>query len=116
MIPSASARLTGASISQGGAMNQREEYLEKLKAQLIQWDEQLGAWESAARMAKHDTRVEMERQVGIIKSRLDDMVFRAGLLKDASAEAWQEVARGADDARRTMQDAFEKARTRFKDV
>jgi hypothetical protein len=97
-------------------MTSREDYQERLKAQLIQWDEQLGAWETAARIAGHETRVEMERQVGIMKSRLDDMVFRAGLLKDASAEAWQDIARGADEARKNLHDAFDKARTHFKDV
>lgn len=97
-------------------MNQRDDYLAKLKAQLIQWDEQLGAWETAARISSHDTRAEMERQVGIMKSRLDDMVFRMGLLKDASTEAWHDVARGADEARKNMHDAFDKARAHFKDV
>jgi hypothetical protein len=97
-------------------MTSRDDYQEKLKAQLIQWDEQLGAWETAARIASHDTRAEMERQIGIMKSRLDDIIFRMGLLKDASAEAWQDVARGADEARKSMHDALDKARTHFKDV
>ncbi|MGH7863725.1 MAG: hypothetical protein ACREQB_01965 [Candidatus Binataceae bacterium] len=95
-------------------MSDRDEYVEKLKIQLDQWAKQTTAWESAAREATTDAKIEMEKQLGIVKSRLDDMVFRMELLRDASADAWQEIARGADESRKTMQDAFEKARGRFK--
>jgi chromosome segregation ATPase len=97
-------------------MINRDEYLAKLKAQLQHWDEQLGQWEVQARMAQHDAKVELERQIGIMRSRADDLVFRMGLLKDASAEAWHEIQHGADEARKAMHDAFEKAQSRLKDV
>jgi hypothetical protein len=97
-------------------MNNRDEYVEKLKAQLVQWDGQLATWELAARMAKADARIELEKQLGIMRSRADDLVYRMELLKGASADAWQEIARGADEARKTMHEAFEKARLHFKDV
>jgi hypothetical protein len=87
-----------------------------MKAQLDQWNSQIAAWEAASREATAEARIELEKQVGIMKSRADDLVFRMELLKVASADAWREIARGADEARRTMQDAFEKARFRFKDV
>jgi hypothetical protein len=97
-------------------MISREEYVKSLHAQLEQWERQTVAWESAARTATAEARVELEKQIGIMKSRADDMVFRMELLKGASADAWQEIARGADEARKTMQDAFEKARVHFKDL
>lgn len=97
-------------------MTNRDEYVEKLKAQLDQWERQTTVWEAAAREATAEARIELEKQVGIMKSRADDLVYRMELLKGASADAWQEIARGADEARKTMQDAFEKARFRFKDV
>lgn len=97
-------------------MNNRDEYVEKMKAQLDQWNSQMATWEAATRGATAEARTELEKQVGIMKSRADDLVFRMELLKGASADAWQEIARGADEARKTMQDAFEKARVRFKDL
>lgn len=97
-------------------MNNRDEYLEKLKAQLGQWEHQTVAWEAAARAATAEAKTELEKQIGIMKSRADDLVYRTELLKGASAEAWQEVARGADEACKTMQDAFEKARFHFKNL
>jgi len=97
-------------------MNNRDEYLATLKGQLDQWITQMAAWESDARGATAEARIELEKQIGIVKSRIDDMVFRMELLQGASADAWQEIARGADEARKAMQDAFEKARLRFKDL
>ena len=97
-------------------MDNRDEYVEKMKAQLDQWNSQMAAWEAATRGAAAEAKTELEKQVGIMKSRADDLVFRMELLKGASADAWQEIARGADEARKAMHDAFEKARFHFKDL
>ena len=97
-------------------MDNRDGYVENLKAQLDQWNSQVAAWEAATRGATAEVKLELEKQVGIMRSRADDLVFRMELLKGASADAWQEIARGADEARKTMQDAFEKARFHFKDL
>lgn len=97
-------------------MTDRDEYAEKMKAQLDQWNRQSAVWEAAAREATAEARIELEKQIGIMRSRADDLVYRMELLKGASADAWQEIASGADEARKTMQDAFEKARFHFKDV
>jgi len=97
-------------------MINREEYIRNLKAQLDQWERQSVAWESAARGATAEAKIELEKQIGIMKSRADDMVYRMELLKGASADAWQEIAHGADEARKTMQDAFEKARVHFRNL
>ena len=97
-------------------MDNRDEYVEKLKAQLDQWNSQLATWDAATRDATADAKIELQKQMGIVKSRADDMVYRMELMKGASADAWQEIARGADEARKTMQEAFEKARVRFKDI
>ena len=97
-------------------MNNRDEYVERLKAQLDLWNRQMTAWESVARKASSDAKVELEKHMGILHSRLDDIVFRMEQLKAASTEAWQEVAVGTDEARKAMNDAVEKARSRFKDV
>ena len=97
-------------------MTNRDEYVEKMKKQIDLWNTQMAAWESAARQATSGARSELEKQMGIMQSRLDDMAFRMESLKGASTEAWREIANGADEARTAMHDAVEKARSRFKDV
>ena len=97
-------------------MTGRDEYVVRMKAQLDLWNTQMAAWESAARQATSGARSELEKQMGIMRSHLDDMAFRMEQLKGASTDAWQEIASGADEARKAMHDAVEKARTRFKDL
>ena len=97
-------------------MTDRDEYVERMKAQLDQWNRQSAVWEAAAREATAEAKIELEKQIGIMRSRADDLVYRMELLKGASADAWQEIARGADEARKTMQVAFEKARLHFNDL
>ena len=97
-------------------MTSRDEYVKKLRKQLDLWETQMTAWESSARRARSGVRSELEKQMGIMQSRLDDMAFRMEQLTGASAGAWQEIARGVDESRKKMQDAYEKARSRFKDV
>lgn len=109
------ARLATYSAKEEKRMANQDEYIQKMKAQLDQWNAQMAAWEAAARTASTEAKVEWEKQTGILKSRLDDMVFRMEQLRSASSDAWQEIARGADEARKAMQDALEKARSRFKD-
>jgi chromosome segregation ATPase len=97
-------------------MSNRDEYVEKLKAQLDHWTSQLVKWENAALDATAEARIELERQVGIMRSRADDLAYRTELLKGASSDAWHEIARGADEACKTLQEAFDKACLRFKDL
>jgi hypothetical protein len=94
-------------------MVDREEYFARMKAQLDHWNAQMSAWETAARDARAEAKTEWEKQFGILKSRIDDMAFRVELLKDASGDAWQELARGAEEARKAMQVSFERARSKF---
>ena len=76
-------------------MTSRDEYVKQWKSQLDQWNTQMTTWESAARQASTSARSELEKQMGIMRSRLDDVVFRMELVKGASTDAWQEIGRAS---------------------
>jgi len=97
-------------------MVNREQYVAKMKVQLDRWSDQMASWESSAHKARHGTKLELRKQIGILRSRLDDAVFRLELVQGASADAWQDIRRGADEARKNMEQALEKARAHFKDI
>ena len=44
-------------------MKNRDEYIEKMKAQLEQWEKQMAIWEAAALEATADARIELEKQM-----------------------------------------------------
>lgn len=87
----------------------RDEYVKKLKSQVDKWNTQMAAWESAAKGAQS----QLGGQLAQLKQRRDQALDEMRRLQGASADAWKDMMRGADDAFRSMQDAFDKARRNF---
>ena len=94
-------------------MISREEYVQKLKAQLDEWNIEAAKWEAKAKIAQADMRAEYERQLAAYRQRRDEGLRRMNEIQAASGEAWVEIMRGADDAWKRMQDAFNQARSKL---
>jgi uncharacterized coiled-coil DUF342 family protein len=96
-----------------GAMPSRDEYVQKLKSQIDQWNAQARDWEAKARDAGAAMRAQYEKQLEQYRARRDAAVAELRRLQGASADAWQEMMRGMDAAMKSMQEAFERARKSF---
>jgi len=95
-------------------MVNRDEYVEKLKQQLDQWNTEMAKWEAKTREAQSNLRVEYEKQLAAYRSKRDEAIERLGKVQSASGEAWREFARAADEAWAKMSEAFDKASSHFK--
>lgn len=91
----------------------RDEYVSKLKAQLDQWNVEAAKWEAKAKEAQASLKAEYEKQLAALNSRRDEALYQMKLLQNASTGAWQDMMRGADEAWRSMEEAFNKARSHF---
>jgi hypothetical protein len=91
----------------------REEYVAKLKSQIDQWNAEAAKWEAKARQARAGMQVEYERQLAQFRTRRDEAMNEVKRLQSASADAWKDMMQGADAAFKSMQAAFEKARSEF---
>lgn len=94
-------------------MLNRDEYVQKLKEQLDQWNAEAAKWEAKAKAAQDEMKVEYERQLALYRQRRDEGLQKLKEVQAASGEAWMELMRGADDAWKRMQDAFNQARSKF---
>jgi hypothetical protein len=94
-------------------MANRDEYVRKLKAQIDQWNAQAARWEAQMREAQGRLRQEYAQQLEHIRGRRDEMLYQLKLLQSASAGAWDDLMRGADQAWKSMQEAFDQARAHF---
>ena len=94
-------------------MTNRDEYVQKLKAQIDQWNAQAARWEAQMKEAQGRARQEYSQQLDQIKSRRDEMLYQMKLLQSASVGAWEDLMRGADQAWKGMQEAFDRARSHF---
>jgi hypothetical protein len=87
----------------------RDEYVQKLKAQLDQWNAQMAKWEALSEEVKN----RYLQQLDEVQVRRDEVLAELERLQGASADAWGEMMRGADDVFREMREAFERARRAF---
>jgi hypothetical protein len=94
-------------------MMNRDEYVRKMKERLDQWNAEVAKWQAKAQAAKADVKSEYERQLQQYEARRDSAMAELARLQNASADAWTEMRRGTEAAFRSMQEAFERARSKF---
>jgi hypothetical protein len=95
-------------------MDTREQYIEKLKTQLDQWNAELKKWEAKAHDAQADMRVEYEKQLEEFRRQRDKAAEEMRHVQTAAGNAWLDFMRSADDAWAKTREAFEKAQSHFR--
>jgi lipid II:glycine glycyltransferase (peptidoglycan interpeptide bridge formation enzyme) len=94
-------------------MTKREEYVDKMKSQLDQWNAEAARWEEKVKHAEADMKAEYERQLEAVRSRRDEAMVNMRQLQAASTEAWMDMMRGVDEAWKRMGEAVGQARSHF---
>ena len=92
-------------------MSKRDEYVEKLKAQLDQWNTEVAKWEAKAQQAQAGARVEYEKQLQALRRQRDQALEQMKRVQAATGDAWVDLVRGADEAWAKMREALDKARS-----
>ncbi|MGH8641142.1 MAG: hypothetical protein ACRET6_05495 [Burkholderiales bacterium] len=95
-------------------MTKRDEYVDKLKKQLDDWNAEAAKWEAKAKAAQAGVRADYEKQLAAFGRQRDQALEQMRQIQAASGEAWQDLVRGTDDAWARMREAVEKARSQFK--
>jgi multidrug resistance efflux pump len=91
----------------------RDAYVKKMKEQLDQWNVEAAKWEAKAKVAQASMKAEYEKQLNMLNSRRDEAMYQLKLLQGASTDAWQDMMKGSDQALKSMQEAFNRARSHF---
>jgi lipid II:glycine glycyltransferase (peptidoglycan interpeptide bridge formation enzyme) len=91
----------------------RDEYVQKLKAQIDQWNAEAARWEEKARNAQAGMQLEYQHQLENLRAKSEQAMAELRRLQHASTDAFSEMMRGADAAMQSMADAFERARRSF---
>lgn len=94
-------------------MSQRDEYLNKLKAQLDLWSAEVTKWEAKTNVTQADMRIEYEKQLEAFRQQRDQALEHMHKVQAEAGDAWVDLTRGADDAWAKMKEAFEKASRHF---
>jgi predicted translin family RNA/ssDNA-binding protein len=87
----------------------RDEYIQKLKSQIDQWNAQMAKWDAMSQ----EVRNKYLQQLDEVQVRREEALAELRRIQGASAEAWTQMMRGADNAFKEMREAFERARKAF---
>ena len=94
-------------------MSKRDEYVDKLKAQLDQWNTEVAKWEAKAQKTQASARIEYDKQLKEVRRQRDQALEQMKRVQAATGDAWVDLVRGADEAWAKMREALEKARSHF---
>lgn len=94
-------------------MSLKDDYVNKLKAQLDEWSAEIDVLEARARKADADMRVKFESQLTTVKKKRDEARVKLTEIRESSGDAWQELKKGGDEAWESIKRALVEARKKF---
>jgi len=95
-------------------MSERQEYLDKLKAKLDEWDADIDKLEAKSRETQADLQVQYRKQLQEMRETRDDAMRRYREMQDSAGEAWEAFAKGSEKAWHAWLDAFEEGPARVR--
>ncbi|HEU18598.1 MAG TPA: DUF2254 domain-containing protein [Deltaproteobacteria bacterium] len=100
--------------NQGGPEMNRKAFIDKLAAQLKQWDADIDKLEAKAEKAKAEAKADYQKQIEDLRDKKQTAKDKLDEVKQAGEEAWEELKSGAEEAFDTMKNAFQSAIAKFK--
>jgi hypothetical protein len=94
-------------------MTIREEYVEKLKKDLDEWNTELNRLETSIRKVDAQSRARYRAVVQGIEGKIRLLKQNIALIENAGTEAWQEIKVGAENAWKDLEKSFKDARDKF---
>ena len=95
-------------------MQKRDEYVEKMKAQLDQWNGEIAKWEAKAGEAQAEARAEFDKRLEAVRQQREQALAQLRQMQSAAGDAWLDMMKGTDEAWARMREAFEKASSHFR--
>lgn len=87
----------------------RDEYVEKMKRQLDDWNLKLADWEAEVHKAQGAMKSQYEAQIKALEQQRDEALKRLNETREASQAAWMDVNKGFEQAWKALHDSFNSA-------
>jgi multidrug resistance efflux pump len=95
-------------------MSMKEQYEQKLEAQLDEWGAEINKLKAKAKGAEADGKIEYEKEIKEINAMQEAAKDKLKELKNAGEDAWRDLKVGIDDALGSLDKAFKSATSRLK--
>jgi len=93
-------------------MSKRDEYVEKMKHKLDEWNHDIDKLEEKSEHLKDDVKVAYQKEINSLKQQRETVKGKVNELIHASEEAWDELKVGVEEAWKKFTDAIGKAHSR----
>ena len=94
-------------------MGLKEAYIEKLDAQLRQWNAQIDLLKAKADKAEAGAKIELHKQLNTVRAQQEAAQAKLKELRAVSEDAWETLKDGAERAWRELKVAVESAASKF---
>ena len=95
-------------------MTTREAYLERLKAQLDEWDKDIEGLDRETSKADTKTKIKYEEQIKDLRQNVEEAQQTLTKIRDGSDNAWEDLKQGAETIWDVYKNSFKKAKSEFK--
>ena len=92
----------------------RDAYVEKMKAKLDEWNAEIDKLEAKARQAEADARIGYHKQIDTLKEKRTNLSKRFDDLRQSGESAWKDMKSGVELAANSLSEALRSAQSRFK--
>lgn len=90
-------------------MLNREEILNKLRDQIIQWDNKIIDYEKVLFRANHDVRLRLDREIEILKIKRNKLIMKLRNLENAGDQVLENMSTEIEKSLKEIKNAFSKA-------
>ncbi len=91
----------------------KDDFIEKLKKELDEWRDKLTQLEAKANSVQADVKQQYDTTVADLRQKAQEGEKKVNELTGASASAWQDLQKGAEEAWKSLADSFKQASSRF---
>lgn len=95
-------------------MDEQTKYVEKLSAQMVEWDVQIEMLKEKAESASAEEKFEYSRTIAALQLKRDQAAEQLQGISAASADEWEDMKTGAeqiwDEVRGLLRDSIRKTR------
>jgi len=91
----------------------RDAYVEKLKAQLDEWNADIDKLAAKAAQAEAEANIEYQNQLDDLRTKRDDVRDKLSAIQQAGEGAWEDLKEGLENSWDILKMSFNKAKVEF---
>ena len=95
-------------------MGKREDYVDKLAAQLKVWGAEIDVLKAKAEKETVEIRIAIHKEVAILNKKMQDAQKNLQEIKEKTGNAWESLTEGANKAWNDLREAVHQAGEKFK--